>query len=68
MGLLYAVMPFTWDKKVSSLQYIGAAGNASLYSKRFYGSRIGYFSKVGNTVINLYGSADNATRSAIKHW
>ena len=68
MGHTYAVMPIGWDRKVSSLQYIGAAGNASLYKKRFYGRRIGYFPKVGSTVINLYGHADNATRSAIKHW
>ncbi|MCD4791596.1 MAG: hypothetical protein K8R54_00055 [Bacteroidales bacterium] len=68
MGHMYAVMPLSWDRKVSSLQYIGAAGNASLYKNRFYGRRIGYFPKVGSTVINLYGHADNATRSAIKHW
>ncbi len=70
-AIMTATLPFMWpgwNNKTSCVYQVGITGAFSLYRKTFYRKKIGTFYGWGMNTINLYGSADNSTSSAFKHF
>lgn len=61
----FTVMPPNWDNRVSSIEFLGAAGTLTVYNKTFYRDKLGTVVGFGIYPINLTSLMDNKMSSCV---